>query len=281
MVYSREKKSIFKKKKNADSSPVKAHDSSKLELSVPGKDEKKFSPKLSKKSFRKVAKMVKLSSGVKKSHKKSEATKNEEEEEVDVGEQGVESSSEEALSPPLSLAKEDASDQLDGSDGPQRPSDITLRQTSMTETPLSSTPSSAATSSGSRAHVQRSSSSSSDDFVHVPLPPKGATSDESSKGRSKTSQTQKTPTLPKLSESREILSSPPPTFSTHSPTQVEGEGEFFSINEMHLCICGQWLCVSNSGGMVMAFDFRLKSKKSPKVRISSAHGMTNTLCMYV
>ena len=275
-IYSREKKSIFKKKKNSDLQ-VKSPEGSKLELSVPGKDDKKLSPKLSKKSFRKVVKIIKLGSGVKKSRKKSETGKSEEEEDTDAPEHSFESGNEEAFSPTPSHAKETSSEQQDKTDGPKRPSDIEFRQISISESAastVSSTPSSTATSnSGSVSAVQRSSSSSSDDFVHIPLPPKVTTSDESTKvcqTRIKTSQAQKSPTLPKVSETTEMSSptSPAPTFSARPSSQAtEGDEEFFSINEMHICICGQWLCVSNCGGMVMAFDFHLKSKKTPKVRI--------------
>lgn len=274
-IFSREKKSIFRKKKNSDS-PVTPHDGSKLEVTVSGKEEKKHSPKLSKKSFKKVAKIVKLSGGVRKSHKKSEIKQDEEEEELDRGEQSIESGSEEATSPAHSQTVTTSSEQQDSSGGPNRPSDITFRQTSIIEsvaTTASNTPSSLVTSSsGSVPYVQRSSSSSSDDFVHVPLPPQAATPEDSSRPnwtKSKTSQTQKSPSLPKLSETRESPSSPPPTFSTRIRSHVvDGEEEFFSINEMHICICGQWLCVSNTGGVVMAFDFQLKnSKKALKVRL--------------
>lgn len=278
-IYSREKKSIFKKKKNSDLS-VKSPEGSKLELSVPGKDDKKLSPKLSKKSFRKVAKIIKLGSGVKKSQKKSETRKSEEEDDTDPPEHSFESGNEEAFSPTQSHANETTSEQQDETERPQRPSDIELRQTSISESApstVSSTPSSSATSnSGSTSQIQRSSSSSSDDFVHIPLPPKVVASDESSKvcqTRIKTSQAQKSPTLPRVSEATEMPNpmSPAPTFSARSPSQAtEGDEEFFSINEMHICICGQWLCVSNCGGMVMAFDFHLKSKKTPKVRIMEA-----------
>lgn len=267
-MFSREKKSIFKKRKNDD------HNATKLDISPSGKEEKK-SPKLSSKSFRKVAKIVKLSGGVKKSHKKSEAVKEEGEEEgdeeLDGREQSVES--EEATNPALGQAK---ADQQDPSNAPKRPTDITLRQISTAEsvvTTASSIPSDISTNSSETArHVQRSSSSSSDDFIHVSLPPQ--TSDDSSKlsqKRSKTPQTQKTPTLPKLSETKESPSSPPPMFSTDIQF-TEGE-DFFTINEMHICICGQWLCVSNTGGIVMAFNFRLKNteKKEPKVRAVCVH----------
>lgn len=272
MIYSREKKSIFKKKKGSDL-PIKSPEGSKLELSVPGKDDKKLSPKLSKKSFRKVARIIKLGSGVKKSQKKSEAG----EEEADAPEHSVESGNEETFSPTQPHAKETTSEPQDETEGPQRPSDIAFRQASISESAastLSTSPSSAATSSsGGASHVQRSSSSSSDDFVHIPMPTKAATSEEFTKvcqNRSKTSQAQKSPTLPKVSETTEISNptSSAPSFSTRPSYQaIEGDEEFFSINEMHICICGQWLCVSNCGGMVMAFDFHLKSKKTPKVGI--------------
>ena len=260
-MFSREKKSIFKKRKNDDSNGTK------LDVSPSGKDERKFSPKLSSKSFRKVAKIVKLSGGVRKS-KKSVAVKEEGQEELDGREQSTES--EEALSPAHSQAK---ADHQDPSTSPKRPTDITLRQVSTTETVMttaSSTPSDILTNNSETArHVQRSSSSSSDDFIHVPLPPQASNySSNPSQTRSKTPQAQKIPTLPKLSETKETSSSPPPMFSTDPHSQfMEGE-EFFSINEMHICICGQWLCVSNTGGIVMAFDFRLKNteKKIPKVR---------------
>lgn len=203
---------------------------------------------------------------MKKSQKKSEAVKEEGDEELDGKEQSVES--EEAVNPVHWQAK---ADQQDPSDAPKRPTDITLRQISTMEAVVmsaSSIPSGISTNTSETAsHVQRSSSTSSDDFIHVSLPTQP--SDDSSKlsqTRSKTPQTRKTPTLPKLSETKESPSSPPPMFSTDIQF-TEGE-DFFTINEMHICICGQWLCVSNTGGVVMAFDFRLKSteKKEPKVR---------------
>lgn len=112
-------------------------------------------------------------------------------------------------------------------------------------------------------HVQKSSSSSSDDFIHVSLPIQP--SDDSSKLSQERSRPQSNPTLPKLSETEESHSLPP-IFSTG--TQFTDGDYFFTINEMHMCICGQWLCISNIGGVVMAFDFGLKNteKKEPKVR---------------
>lgn len=262
-IFSREKKSIFKKKKNADS-PVKPHDSNKLDVSFSGKDDKKVSPKLTKKSFKKVAKIVKLSGGVKKSHKKSEETKDEE---VDDGEENGESGAEELTSPTHSHTVATSSDQQDISTSLQRPSDIALQQTSTTESAMT-TPSSTASSTNSGS-LQRSCSSSSDDFVHVPLPSSASSSDDSSRvSQTRSKVSQKTPTLPVLSETSETLTFPPPIFSAHQHSQAaEGEEEFFLINEMHICICGQWLCVSNAGGVVMAFDFHLKKKKAPKVHV--------------
>ena len=259
-MFSREKKSIFKKRKNDD------HNVTKLNVSPSGKEEKK-SPKLSSKSFRKVAKIVKLSGGVRKSQKKSEEMKEEGNEDLDGREQSV--GSEEATNPAHWQAK---ADQQDPSNAPQRPTDITLRQISTAEsvvTTADSIPSDILTNSSETAHhVQRSSSSSSsDEFVHVPIPPQtSADSSKLSQTKSKTPRTQKTPTLPKLSETMESPSSPPPMLSTDIQF-TEGE-DFFTINEMHICICGQWLCVSNTGGVVMAFDFRLKNaeRKEPKVR---------------
>jgi hypothetical protein len=166
------------------------------------------------------------------------------------------------------LAPWQAMAEQDPSDVRKRPTDITLRHISTMEAVVmtaSSIPSGTSTNtSDTVCHVQQSSCNSSDDFIHVSLP-----SDVSSKlgqTRSKFPPTQMTPILPKLSESKENPFSPPPLFSTG--TQLTDREDFFTINEMHMCICGQWLCVSNTGGVVMAFDFRLKNseKKEPKVR---------------
>lgn len=198
---------------------------------------------------------------MKKSIKKVEATK-EEEEELDGKEQSIECEEATNHVPLHSKAEQDPSD------APKRPTDITLRQISTAETVVktaSSIPSGVLTSTPDTAYVQQSSSSS-DDFIRVSLLTKSSDdSSNMSQTKSKTPQTQKNLTLPKLLETKESPSSPPPMFSTDIHF-TEGE-DFFTINEMHLCICGQWLCVSNTGGVVMAFDFRLKSseKKEPKV----------------
>ncbi len=180
-------------------------------------------------------------------------------EELDGRESSIASEEATNLAPWQAMAEQDPSDAR------KRPTDITLRHISTMEAVVmtaSSIPSGTSTNtSDTVCHVQQSSRNSSDDFIHVSLP-----SDDSSKlgqTRSKFPSTQVTPTLPKLSETK---ASPPPLFSTG--TQLSDTEDFFTINEMHMCICGQWLCVSNTGGVVMAFDFRLKSseKKEPKVR---------------
>ena len=195
---------------------------------------------------------------MKKSQKKSEQ---DDDEEMNGREQGIES--EEATN----LASSQVMAEQDPSDAHKRPTDITLRQISSMEavvTTASSISSEISTGTSDTAcHVQKSSSSASDDFIHVSLPVQS--SDDSSKlsqERSRLPPIQISPTLPKLSETKESPSLPP-MFSTCT----DGE-DFFTINEMHMCICGQWLCVSNTGGVVMAFDFVLKNteKKEPKVR---------------
>ena len=269
MVFSREKKSIFKKRKNDE------RDGTKLDTPPSAKDERKFSPKLSSKSFRKVARMVKLSGGVKKSQRKLDAMK-EGEQEVDERDQGTET--EETASSANSYAN---AGQQDPCDGPKRPTDISLRQMSTASTTEAvsttsiSTPSSVfTTNSDTVRHVHRSSSSSSDDFVHVSVPSQA--SDNLTHTRSKNPQAQMTPILPKLSEARESPTSPHLLICT-SPQFTERD-DFFCINEMHICICGQWLCVSNSGGVVMAFNFQLKNtgkKNAPKVRVIHTYVLLN------
>lgn len=243
-------------------SPVSTHDTTKLEVGFHGKDDKKFSPKLSTKSFRKVAKIVKWSGGSRKSQKLEETRS----EEMEVTDRGTESSNEQSASPSFSQV---VAEVCGDSSGPERPSNIAFRQSSTTESMTASSASSTV-ETGSTPHIQRSSSSSSDDFVQISLPPKITPDGSSQVGlmSSKTSQVQMTPTLPRLSETRECPKSTLPSFSTPTHTKaIEGEEEFFSINEMHLCMCGQWLCVSNAGGVAMAFEFQLKNKKVPNVRI--------------
>ena len=198
---------------------------------------------------------------MKKSQKKLEQG---DDEEMDGREQGIES--QEATN----LASWQVKAEQDPSDPRKRPTDIILRQISSMEavvTTASSISSEISTStSDTNCYVQKSGSSSSDDFIHVSLPIQP--SDDSSKlsqERSRPPQTQSNPTLPKLSETEESPSLPR-IFSTG--TQFTDGEDFFTINEMHMCICGQWLCVSNIGGVVMAFDFGLKNteKKEPKVR---------------
>ena len=247
-------------------SPVSTSDSSKLEVGVHGKEDKRFSPKLTSKSFRKVSKMVKLSAGPKKSPKKVEVAKNDSE--CDATDHGIESSNDEVTSPSHSAL---TSNLQGDTSGPKRPSNITFRQSSTTKLMTTSTvPSGVETNSGNVGYVQRSGSSSSDDFVHVLLPSKVPPDDSSHKGglmSSKISEVQRTPTLPKLSEARECSSTSTPAFSYTKPGVTEGEKDFFSINEMHVCMCGQWMCVSNTGGVAMAFEFQLKNMKSPNVRL--------------
>lgn len=169
------------------------------------------------------------------------------------------------------LAPWQARAEQDPGGAPKRPTDIALRQISTTEAVVMSATSIPSTSTSNTAcHVQRSSSSSSDDFIHVPLPSDDSSSP--SRTRSKSPQTQKTPTLPKLSETRESPSSPPPVFSASS--QLMEAEEFFTINQIHMCICGQWLCVSNAGGVAMAFDFRLKNTEKEKAKVRAV------ICVY-
>lgn len=234
--------SIFKKKKGSEST-AQPHDANKLDVSTSGK---KLSPRLSTKSFRKVVKLVKLTSGGKKSRKLEVAK----DEDVDMGELSVESGSEDGASP-------------DNSVTPQRPSNIALQPSSSSESSVATTSSTPGPSGDISAGTPTFQRCASDDFVHVSLPSKAAVDSVASPSQTASKISQTAPTLPKLPETKESPTSPPPTFST--PQALEGEEEFFSINEMHVCIYGQWLCVSNTGGMVMAFEFQLKDKKTPKV----------------
>lgn len=53
---------------------------------------------------------------------------------------------------------------------------------------------------------------------------------------------------------------PPPQTSPRE----EGEDNFFVINYIHMCVCGLWLGVANNGGNVMAFDFCTGPAKQQK-----------------
>lgn len=53
-------------------------------------------------------------------------------------------------------------------------------------------------------------------------------------------------------------------FRLHPQSVSDEAEEFFVINYINLCVYGMWLCVANSGGYVMVFDFCTKPNKPPK-----------------
>ena len=58
--------------------------------------------------------------------------------------------------------------------------------------------------------------------------------------------------------------------STSAPGSVAlhaSDEAFFSIDTIHMCVCGLWLCVSNGGGSAMVFDFEMTEQKVSQVSI--------------
>ncbi|XP_064404404.1 syntaxin-binding protein 5-like isoform X2 [Halichondria panicea] len=58
----------------------------------------------------------------------------------------------------------------------------------------------------------------------------------------------------------------PPAEAAHPvATPTSSSDEFFPISAVHVCAVGLWMCVANTGGAVMAFDFQLSERElSPK-----------------
>ena len=53
------------------------------------------------------------------------------------------------------------------------------------------------------------------------------------------------------------------TRSQFSRIFSQPDDDYFTVNYINMCVCGLWLCVGNNGGNVMAFDFTTTPKSSP------------------
>ena len=244
--------------------------------------EDKKSPKVMRtsKSFRRVAKIVKLSRSVSSASDKGKRS-SESIEEVDPGEKDSDKDSPlESQSVP-EHGNGATQQQMESTTSPKRPSDITIRESSKLDTPTGPvtgpgiilTPSDVSLDTGSTSEVAAppgrsatSSSLSSNDFVVFSLSSiqkhPGATAADNHPIRSKspTKMSPHSPQQKRVSETNEHAACSPLSFATRVPQLLEDEDEFFGINEVHMCLCGLWLCVANRGGCVMAFDFSLSSK---------------------
>lgn len=74
--------------------------------------------------------------------------------------------------------------------------------------------------------------------------------------------------LPRVPEGEFDMPSSPLSSTDKTPKtpfgfQLVEDDDFFPISNIRMCVFGLWLCVSNKGGAVLAFDFQRNEREKP------------------
>lgn len=258
-----------------DKSKKKLRKKTNMSLELPGESQEIDEPgpatltkkKSFKKSFSKMAKLVKRSVGDKDKGQSLDEVDNSEGtipegNEVEGEGQGEGEEEEEKSSSSSNLSTEvEQKPRSKKKRPPPRPKDISLKKGSqMTlETPtvvLTSTPGSASEGeSGGETHPHQRRGKSHYRGEHFTLPK--VEEDE--------------PAYQKSTNSPLRLT----TRSRFSKVFLEAGDDFFVVNYIHLCMYGLWLCVANNGGKVMAFRFNITPGEQ-----SSAANVSGGTCAF-
>ena len=310
MVFSREKKSIFKRhsrNKLTDSpklSPKHVHDSPEDYSESPApEDKKKQHVKHVKKSFRKVAMKVKI--GKKWASKSSSS---DEKEDTDVASLGPSEAGEEEEE--VEEVEKDAVDGRTEMTAGEEPGTngevpkVTENEVHVTKSDLQDAAPQRPESLGTSSMSQRIGG------IKFRKPGKSVRQAEK---RSSATPTESTPSKKSMLFERRI--SAPGNFKVFAGTPVSSgkilnsdspqndgqltpiveisppsatndsvfstEEEVFAVRGIKCCMWGQWMCVSNVGGHVMAFSFQMNEDiTTPKVRMPF-QGYVHYLCVYM
>ena len=243
VVFSREKKSLFKKKRkeregdSASPEDRERADRMGLSLSVSTREDKGKSTK-SAFSFRKTANKIKFGRKfTTKGNGKHEATSEEVDAPTAVTEEGQ------------SDHQETNSDPAEDPGGTEHPGGLQTQESRVSEGVQ--TPSSPGDVFSPPEIVETPSQEAPPRPKSQPKPPQQATADQKKNQEAGKAQ-------------KPYKGVTPTTSASHLPSAViaPNEDDFFAICEMNMCVWGQWLCVATRGGGVLAFDFHLIEKRS-------------------
>ena len=302
-VFSREKKSIFTRRKvssgehrDGKSSPTPSAEEDGASLAVSGKEHKEKKIKM---SFRKIARVIKygqqISDGKESKHHKDETDSprptvlpmketqpdqhpepTSEPQDSAQGSNRLLSQDSSSRSPPQERSS------LTGRSSPKIPpaqdrSSLTSPPTHGRSSPISpptqgrlspkSQPTQGRLSPKSQPTQGRSSPKSSPPQVYFSMPENG---DNQPPGNDSDSSWEVIGDLPPARKSPRGSRKSPAEKRKVTPSvesTIQNEEDFFPVHKMNMCVCGQWLCVTNLGGNVLAFDFQLDERvSSPQVR---------------